>query len=89
MTTLKILGSLSAIAMFCAPALVSARSVSVDVHDLDLASKAGRDQLDKRIDRAARRVCATNEIRGAAATRREASCRVHAKDTAKAQLSQN
>lgn len=89
MTTLKILAPLSAIAMLCAPALASARSITIDVHDLDLASKAGRDQLDKRIDRAARRVCATNETRGVEASRREASCRAYAKDSAKAQRSQN
>jgi UrcA family protein len=87
MTTLKILAPLATLAMLSVPAMASARSISIDVHAFDLATKAGRAQLEQRIDRAARRVCASNGIKGVEGNRREARCRAHAKDSAKAQRS--
>ena len=38
-----------------------AATARVDYKDLDLATKAGRDELERRLDRAARSVCGTDQ----------------------------
>jgi UrcA family protein len=53
--------ALGAAAVFAAPA--AAETVGVKYADLDLSTKAGQDQLERRIDSAARAACGMDEIR--------------------------
>lgn len=79
---MKILVSLLAVAAttFTVPAAaapgeaVSEAEVSVSVNGLDLTILADRDRLDRRIDRAVRKVCATG-LRGLDARQHELDCR--------------
>lgn len=53
----------SALAVPMAPALAQGQSMNVPYADLNLATPAGRAALDKRIEAAARKVCAVDEVR--------------------------
>lgn len=57
-----------------ANAAAPASEVRVVIDDLDLASGADRERLDRRIDRAVRKVCATG-MRGVVARQHELACR--------------
>ena len=52
-----------AAAVLAVPAAAADETQSVDIHygDLDLTSAEGQQQLDLRLDRAARKVCRVNE----------------------------
>ncbi|MFS0738713.1 UrcA family protein [Sphingomonas sp. 1P06PA] len=56
------------------PAQAAPRQMTVSFADLDLASSAGAAELDKRIGRAARAVCAVSDP-GAAAAAAQSRCR--------------
>lgn len=68
-----------------AQAAPAGRQMMVSFADLDLASSAGAAELDRRIGRAARLVCATSE-RGAAAATTEYQCRSAALNAAAPQM---
>ena len=53
--------ALGAAAVFAVPA--AAETVDVKYADLDLATKAGQDQLERRIDSAARSACGMDKVR--------------------------
>ncbi|TIX49299.1 UrcA family protein [Alteraurantiacibacter aquimixticola] len=59
--------ALASAALLAAPAVSAAegeqRTTGVEYSDLDLTSEAGRKELDRRIDEAAREVCGVDEIR--------------------------
>ncbi|RJY09553.1 UrcA family protein [Aurantiacibacter aquimixticola] len=76
--------ALAASGMALSPALASAQdqaSVAVAYDDLDLSTLEGVAELDRRVDRAARRVCGVNETTlGTRLRSREArTCYVQAK----------
>ena len=63
----------------------SARSEAVRYGDLNLASPAGIDALDRRIASAAERVCSQNGVRDIDSVTAEHRCRFHARRDAQAQ----
>lgn len=68
---------LAGLAAFATPALANAQTESrtVQIGDLDLNKPAGVAALDRRIDRAARQICATGFPRALWEQRADAACR--------------
>lgn len=66
---------LPAIALaFAAPVVAQPTSVSVPYGDLDLTKADGREVLERRLTRAAHRVCGTYTARNLATIRQQKSC---------------
>ena len=76
----------AALAAIALPTTATAadRSIAVPVADLDLSQAADRAVLDSRIERAARKACASG-VKGAAAQRIESECRAQAVESASRQ----
>ncbi len=60
---LKPIAAACGLALVSIPAVSSAETVTVLYEDLDLSSKSGQKELDRRIDTAAKEHCGSNQIR--------------------------
>ena len=59
-TSLALIAALG-LALPAAPALAQSQSLDIEYKDLNLATPEGQDQLDRRIDRAARAFCGADQ----------------------------
>jgi UrcA family protein len=70
------------------PAFADVRTIEVQTRDLDLGRPSGQDLLQRRIDRAVRRVCTSRVQRSASEQKDFARCQAEARADAEAQAAQ-
>ena len=82
------LGLCAGALIFSSPVLAQERTVQVTISDLNLASPSGQMQLQKRVARAARAVCSSNDSRSAREHATARKCEAEAKIGAEPRIAQ-